>query len=299
MDRLTNLMVGIDFSPRSLSAAQMAAALAEPTRSRVELVHVVETQLSDSDALVLRKSRGELLDLLVKEAETALDNFAGQLECQSFRKTVTTGNPAVELTRLSEERRSDILIVGDTGPDSLVLPRGVGATAYRLVEHGPRNVLVVKAGYSGKIRSVAAAITFVPVADDVLRQAHLIARLSGAELHVVRAIPDVTELRYRLAILPFDIERLMSESAHYNERRLKDFVGKYNINDVALKTAILSGKPGQALVEYLQNEDIDVVVMGTGTSYRVAGYPVGSTTHRVLNQTLSSVCVVRSLEPAP
>lgn len=292
-------MVGIDFSPRSFAAAQMAVALAAPTGASVELVHVVETQLSDSDALILGLSVKDLQNLLIKEVEVTLDKLAEQLEYQNLHKTITVGSPAVELARLSEEHRSDILIVGDTGAESLTLPRGVGATAYRLVEHGPRYVLVVKAGYSGKIRSVAAAISFVPVADDVMRQAYLIARLFKAELHVVRAIPDITELRFRIAVLPFDLEHIISESENYNKLRLEDFVGKYNIDDVAVKISILSGKPGQVLVEYLQNENIDVVVIGTGTSYRVAGFPIGSTTHSVLNRTLSNVYVVRSLETAP
>lgn len=190
-------------------------------------------------------------------------------------------------------------MIGDIGAGSSVPTRGVGVTAYRLVEHGPRNVIVVKAAYSGKIKSVAAAISFVPVADDVMHQAHFLARLFGAELHVVRVIPDITELRFRIAILPSDIGHRLSESVHYNEKLLREFVAKYNIEDVAMKIAVLAGKLGPILVEYLQNEEIDVVVLGTGTSYRITGYPIGSATHRVLNQTLSSVFVVRSIELAP
>lgn len=299
MERLKNVMVGIDFSPRAVSAAQMAVTLAEPAGAAVEMVHVVETRLSDSDAAALGKSRSELIELLASEARTALDSFTCQMAYPNLTMTVTTGSPALELDRLSRERNADILVVGDTGAGSSLPPRGVGVTAYRLVERGPRNVLIVKAGHRGKINSVAAAISFVPVADDVLRQAHLLSRLTRAELHVVRAIPDITELRHRLAVLPSDMERVLSDSVRHNEKRLEDFVGNYNIHDVVLKTAILTGKPGQALVEYLQNNDIDVVVLGTGTSYRIVGYPVGSTTHKVLNQTLSSVCVVRSLEPPP
>lgn len=297
MDSLKKIMVGVDFSPRSFSAVQMAVALAEPMHAAVELVHVVETQFSDSDALVLGKSRSELLDLLVDEAKVTLENYTAQLGYDKLRQTILVGSAAIELTRHSKKRRADLLVVGDNGAGSSVQPVGVGITAYRLVEHGPRNVLIVKAGHSGKITSVAAAISFVPVAEDVLRTANLLARISNAELQVLRVIPDIGELRHRLAILPGEVERILSDSVHHNERRLKDFVDKFSIHDVALKTTILPGKPGPALVDYLQKEDIDVIVLGTGTSYRIAGCPVGSTTHRVLNQTLSSVFVVRSLKP--
>lgn len=299
MEGLKHVMVGIDFSPRSVSAAQMAVAIAEPAGAAIELVHVVETQLSDSDAVALGRSRSGLVDLLLGEAKTALDSFSCQLAYADVTTTVATGSPALELDRLSGERRSDMLVLGDTGAGPSTPPRGVGVTAYRLVERGPRNVLVVKASHGGKAMSVAAAVSFVPVAKDVLRQAHLIARFLKADLHVVRVIPDIAELRHRLAVLPSDMERIMGDSVHHNERRLESFVGEKGIHDVVVKTTILAGKPGQALVEYLQDNDIDVVVLGTGTSYRIAGYPLGSTTHKVLNQTMSSVCVVRSLEPAP
>lgn len=299
MHKIQKLLVGIDFSPRSLAAAQIAVAIAQPTGASIELVHVVETKISDSDALILGMSTSELENMYINEAGKALSNFSVNFNYRKLNQTILTGSPAIELTKLYEDRKADLLVVGDTGSGSSTPLKGVGSTAYRLVELGPRNILVVNASHSGKVKKVAAAISFVPVADDVLRRAYHLAHISNAELHILRAIPDIAELRSHLAILPNDIERRLSNSINNNTQRLKEFVDNYKIHDVYLKTVILQGKPGPVLVEYLHKEDIDVVVMGTGTSYRIAGYPIGSNTHRVLNQTLSSVYVVRSLEPAP
>jgi nucleotide-binding universal stress UspA family protein len=295
MSEFGYVVVGVDFSPRSISAVELAVSIAEPSDAQVEMVHVVEMRLSDSDALDFGKTRSELEELLVDEARAGLQALAKHLNYKKLQETVVTGSAANELTVLSEERNADMLVIGDTGAGSSPSPKGVGVTAYRLVERGPRNVLVAKAGHCGKINSVAAAISFVTVADDVLRRAHILASISKADLHVVRVIPDIAELRERMAVLPSDIERRLSDSVGFNKRRLDEFVRRQEIHDVVLKTIILSGSPGPALVDYLREENIDVVVLGTGTSYRIAGYPVGSTTHRVLNQTLSSVCVVRSV----
>lgn len=294
-----HVLVGVDFSPRSLSAAQMALAIAKSAGTTLELLHVVETQLSESDSTVLGKSRSQLVDLLVDEARLALEHFCAQLEYENLRQTILTGNPAAQITSLAAERNTDLVIVGDTGAGSYAPVKGVGVTTYRLVERGPRNVLVVKAGYSGQVTSVAAAISFVPGADEILRRAVWLAGIYGAELHVLRVIPDIAELRHRLAVLPSDIERALGESVHHNQRRLEEFVEAHQIHDVVTKIVVLPGRPGSALVEYQQKEDIDVIVLGTGTSYRIAGYPIGSTTHKVLNQTISSVFVVRFPEPSP
>jgi len=275
----------------------MALALARPASATVELVHVVETRISPADATALGISITDLFDVLEREARVTLETFAAQVNYDKLHHTVLSGNAAQELARSAEAQGTDLLVIGDTGAESIGAPVGVGVTAYRLVERGPRNVLVVKAGHSGKIRTVVAAVSFMPVADDVMHEAHLIARLAGAELRVVHVIPDITELRYKMAILPG--ERLLSDSVEHNERRLRDYLGRFPLHDVVLKTEVLLGKSGPMLVDYLQQEEIDVVVMGTGTSYRIAGYPIGSNTHRVLTQSLASVYVVRSLEPAP
>lgn len=299
MAQLQHVMVGVDFSPRSVVTAQMAITLARPVGATVELAHVVETRISPAEAKVLGKSTAALDALLLQEAQGALAQFAAQLPYEHLQHTVLSGNAAKALTQHADARSTDLLVVGDTGTDPTGSPIGVGVTAYRLVERGPRKVLVVKAGYRGAVKTVAAAISFMPVANDVIRQAHLLARLFGAELRVVRVIPDYTELRYKMAILPSDVERVLSDAVQHNTRRLHRFVDQHQIHDVALKTEVLSGPSGAMLVEYLQREAIDVVVMGTGTSSRIAGYPLGSNTHRVLTRALASVCIVRSLEPAP
>lgn len=298
MDGLRNLLVGIDFSPRSFAAARMAVALAEPEGASVELVHVIEMQVTDSDIALLGRSREDLESLLIDEARTALDGVASQLGYDRLQQTVLVGSPAKELARHFDERSADLLVVGDTGSRSAELSKGVGVNTYRLVERGPRKVLVVNAGHCEKIRTVAVAVSFVPVADDLMRQAHLLASTAQASLHVVHAIPDIAEQRYQLAFARSSIERALSKSRQFGEERLRDFIARYDIYDVVVKAVVLQGNPGAVLVEYLRQEDIDVVVIGTGTAIRVAGYPIGSTTHTVLNQTLSSVFVVRSLEPS-
>lgn len=299
MDDFKNIIVGIDFSQRSITAARLAVSFASKSNARVGLVNVVETNFSDSEARLLGKDRDFFLDILVQEAQEGLEDCIFQLDYSNLYTSVLTGDPVTELTRYFDEVCADVLVVGDNGAGSVSSQLSIGSTAYRLVEQGPNSVFIVKPVHSNVITSVAAAISFVPVAERVMQEAHRLALLNNAELHVVRAIPDVPELRHKHTTAEYDLVRLLDESVKYNTHRLNDFVKSHEINDVAIKTDILSGKPGPTLVEYLRKQEIDVVVLGTGTSYRIAGFPLGSVTHRVLNQTLANVYVVRSLTPRP
>ncbi len=290
---MKRLMAGVDFTPRSTAAAHTAVAIAERANADVILVHVVSWPWDEADDFIPKKTNVELLNLLVNEATSTLHHFARQFDYPQVQTMVVTGSPADTLTRLATEQQADMLVIGDIGGQTTGAPVGVGANAYRLVENGPSNVMVVKPSHSHQIRTVVAAISFVPVADLVITKAHQIARLTGARLHVVRVIPDFAELRHKLAYLPQDLERIFSGSEVFNRQRLDAFLSRHAVHEADPRCTVISGRPGPTLVTYLRDNDIDLVVLGTGTSYRPLGYPVGSTTHRILNESLSSVLVVR------
>lgn len=296
MAEFKRLMVGVDFSPRSLTAAQMAVALASPTEATVEIVHVCEAQCTDADALILGKKKTELQDVLLDEAQAELNNFAGQIGYKKIEVTLLSGSAANQLSRRYIETSADVLVIGDVGARSASAYKGVGVTTYRLVENGPKKVLVVKPGHYGKLNNVAASIDYKSISSEVFEQARDICRITGAVLHVVNAYLNIVEKHLIIVSTESKAKQALRDLQHDSERQLREFVENQGPVDVPIRLANLPGSPSGALTRYLQDEEIDLVVLGTGTSFRLVGYPIGSTTHTVLNEALSSVFVIRSEE---
>lgn len=296
MRKLRQVIVGVDFSPRSLTASQMAVMLAGHAGAAVQLVHVCEVRPTDHDALMLGRSPEELEDMLLDEARAQLERFAAQLGYADTETTVICGSPARELARIHKERQADLLVVGDTGARSTATTTGVGVNTYRLVEHGPPRMLIARVRYRGEVTKVAAAIDYEDLSEAVLDWACAICHYTGATLRVVHAYSDTAVNRMRLVSSEAAAREAFSRLRDENERRLRDFANEHRVCDLPTELAVIPGAPSSTIPRYLQDEDIDMVVLGPGTSFRIAGYPIGSTTHTILSQSLASIFIVRTGE---
>jgi len=296
MRKLRHVIVGVDFSPRSLKASQMAVMLARQAGAVVQLVHVCEVQPTDRDALILGRSVEQLGDMLVEEARTQLEQFAAQLGYADVETTVVRGYPARELGRIHEQRQADLLVVGDTGSRSTVTTTGVGVNTYRLVEHGPPRMLIARVGFRGEIAKVAAAIDYEDLSDAVIGWACTVCHYTGAELRVIHAYSDTAINRMRLVSSEPAAREASDRLKEENERRLRDLTDQHRVCDLPTELVVMPGSPSSVIPRYLQDENIDMVVLGPGTSFRIAGYPIGSTTHTILSQSLASILIVRTGE---
>jgi universal stress protein A len=294
METLKHIIVGVDFSARSHGAAVMAVELARLADADVELVHVIEARPTDKDAGVLGLTLSRLERLLHDEAQKDLENMAKELGYGKVHTAVVSGSAATELTRRSTERSADLLVVGNVGPHSARMRKALGVTAYRLVESGPAEVFVVKP-YQHKVpQNMAAAIDLQKPSEKVLKTALEVSTLTGANLYAVHVYLDWLERRMLRSVSDSAIDRFSLQMEDENYGRVAAFVKEHVPEDAQVIPVAVSGSPTEALIRFLQMRYIDMVVLGTGTSPRLAGFPIGSITHSVVNQTASSVLVVRS-----
>lgn len=294
MDELKCLLVGVDFSPRSHTAAQMAVFLAKLTSASVEMMHVVETRITETDAQIMGIDKKEIEQAEINESKAELAALAEHLNYDNIRTRVVSGNAAESLTLRCREIGADILLVGDTGSMSLEARHALGVTAYRLVENGPEKVLVVKPSYHGVLDRIAAAVDFSPVSTEVMNQAIFIAKLIGARLSAVHAFSTAHIKRIRLIFRGGSLDDVMQSLREDTKKNLNEFLREFDNCGVSIEPVVLAGSVSSALLEYLQDEQIDMVVLGTGESLHIAGFPIGSTAHTIIEQTLASVLIVRA-----
>jgi len=137
-----NILCPIDFDANSPAALEFAGKIAQETKGRICLLHVVPwtvaaVPIDASEVLAeLKQGATERLRRLAKE--TLDGRVANEIVV-----TVAT-NPGDEVVRIAKERKADVVIMathGRKGLSHLVL----GSVAERVVRESPCPVLTVRA----------------------------------------------------------------------------------------------------------------------------------------------------------
>lgn len=140
------ILVGIDFSPESLSALRAARKLVERTNGELTIAHV--RPVSDVRAAVAEE-RGELLRLppggLARAMAAHYERRLGKLARREKKESVRLlrGDPARELCR-EAARGYDLLVMGTRGL-GLGTAFLLGSTVQEVLHRAPVPVVVVRA----------------------------------------------------------------------------------------------------------------------------------------------------------
>ncbi len=144
MIRWLKILCAIDFGESSRSALERAAELAGSFGADLTLVHVWKGPRSVSERIA--RGAGGLTPELGAELGRKLEGWKGEAERISGRAVKTaivSGAPAAEITRLAQEEKADLVVVGTHGRTGL--QRAVlGSVAEAIVRHAPCPVLVAR-----------------------------------------------------------------------------------------------------------------------------------------------------------
>jgi nucleotide-binding universal stress UspA family protein len=137
---MNRFLVGVDGSPESKAAAQLATDLARAHRAKVLLVYCV-APITVPDPLMLDaygKAQREFGEQVLREMSARCADRDVAVE-----RLLVDGSPAVRLAELASERDVDLVVVGHRGRGAV--PRFLlGSVADRLVQTSPKPVLVVR-----------------------------------------------------------------------------------------------------------------------------------------------------------
>jgi nucleotide-binding universal stress UspA family protein len=139
------ILVPIDFSSASRTAASYAAKIAEPLGAELVLLHViasieeVEALLQDHESIDWTTAR----DDAALEADKLLETLGVAIGNIDVRRIVREGSPAPTTADTAEEIGADMVVVGSHGRTGLVRAL-LGSVAERICRLSPVPVLVVR-----------------------------------------------------------------------------------------------------------------------------------------------------------
>ena len=287
MEQFRKVLLYLNPAEQAGAALERAIELCKRSGAKLTLLAVVP-ELS----VYLRYPQGaypSLVDTLTKEARDRLAGAAASARKRGLDAAteVREGKPFLEISREALRGRFDLVML--TAEDSTGIGRST-STAMQLFRVSPCPVWAVRPQHGGRYAHVLAAVD--PSApessekglnEQILDLAISIGELEGSKVETLHAWESAgagDELRAQ-------VNRLANDAM---QRLLAPYASSIPAGGVHL----VEGDAASAIADFVANNEVDLLVMGTVVRTGIAGLLIGNTAEK----TLSKVdCSVLALKP--
>ena len=279
------IVVGVDASPESASAAVVGWRLAQAVGTECHLVHGTRELSSIPVSPLVHVDAVQLTQQLTARARRQLlEALRGSVPPEALDALdVRLGNGVWALAHAVEDYDAELVVVGGKRHSSPARWLG-GSTA----QHAVRFIDVpvwITWGPRQAIRRVLVAVDSSYAAPPTLQTAARYAELFGAELwavHVVEPLPLIEELPIHL-----DESAYERHAVEYFEETLLAALG-----DTPVERMVRHGAPASEIAAVSATTNADLVVVGSHGKGWVDRVLIGSTTERLINHLPTSLLVV-------
>jgi len=139
------VMLAVDGSDGSSRAATVAFEIAEMTKSKLFIVHVIPTSVVKQFSLMSDANPEEVLHKYEAKGEKLLDGYKGAAKDYKveIELILEKGSPSERIILQAKELGVDLVVIGSQGAEG-ALRSGVGSAAERVMLGSPSPVLIVK-----------------------------------------------------------------------------------------------------------------------------------------------------------
>ena len=276
MTSLGPVLVGVDFSPSSRRALEIAAAVSARAGAPLEVIHVWNANHLAGSGTVLPALRSWIADqknlLVGRLNEWAEDATADGLEVNC---RIVDGAASHVIPVVAEESGARLIVVGRLGAADLphVL---LGSVSERVAHLAPCPVLVVP---EAATPASASRRLLVP------RRLLVGVDFSDAALNALQAAIETAtwlEIPEGLLVVHAGAENREADAASADAEGLNRWVHRVEGEGVRIQQLILTGPIDQTLIEAAGREGCDWLVVGAEGQTGLAALLMGSTTDRVL-----------------
>ena len=182
---MKNILVPIDFSAYSISAAKTAASLAAKSEGRIHLLHLLPEAPVNWDNLSVAKQQDyPKLEGKMVEAKIKLERFSRQpffKDCDVIFH-VQGGVAFEQIALFAKKYKMDLIVMGAHGDGESEL-KFIGSTAQRVIRSASIPVLSVKKNYNpGSIKKIMFASDFNPEVKPAVNTVKNLASILGANM---------------------------------------------------------------------------------------------------------------------
>jgi nucleotide-binding universal stress UspA family protein len=145
------------------------------------------------------------------------------------------------------------------------------------------------------IQRLLVATDFGAASDSALRYGRELARIFGAELHVLHVTENIlTRVADSYSYIPADVQEELEADRRRATAALLDDEDRRDLRAVAV--TMTSNAPAEVIVEYARTHRIGLIVMGTHGRGAIARWMLGSVAERVVRAAPCPVLTVHNPE---
>ncbi len=289
MKRFKNVLVVYDDAIGGDDVIEQAVALARENTARLTITTVLrESQLSPA---------------IIEETKKRLQRLAHAVVHAGISEVTTKvliGAPFLLIIREVIGARHDLVIAGAKSGSTL---KDVffGSTATHLIRKCPCPVWVVKPGQSIPFTNILAAVDPHPGASEdhlnikIMDLATSLASRDHAVLHIVHAweVDGNDHDTIKSEISARQRDAILEEHNGKHGSALAGLLARYPMADIAHRVHLPRERPAQAINRLVEQEQIDLIVMGTVARTGIPGFFIGNSAESVLSSVKCGMLTVK------
>jgi nucleotide-binding universal stress UspA family protein len=302
MQRISNILVGTDFSESSNAALVESQRIARSVGGKLCVIHVIDEELTEILRQKLNMPEAELIQL----ASDRLDEHLREVldEPAEITTEVLIGCPFVEIVRAANSHATDLLVLGSGGSETDGVHAGV--LARRCVRKAPTKVLLVRQNQRKPFARIVACVDFSENSIEAIGLAAQVAEQDGAGLHLLHVcrpvVPSVHGDRgafagtkfFDISLPPYpEMNYAQKQKEKLEELAIELLKKDYPKLEVESHVFTDGHRPSHGIVEFLKDSKAELVVLGTRGRTGVRSLLMGTTAERIVDHSPCSVLAIK------
>ncbi|MBC75465.1 MAG: hypothetical protein CME64_05555 [Halobacteriovoraceae bacterium] len=299
-------VVGEDLRGNSFNLLKTSLAWAKAFGKKVLTLHA--EKLADATALdgalvhfdpeAFESYSKNILAANDKTIKEELEQF-GDLEGVEVAYESRPGDGADVLLEEVKENQADLLLLG-YNPKRTLRELFLGTVTEELIHKSPCSLMIVKNEQATRPKNIMVAYDFSHHCDQALDWAKILHKKFKCKTHIVNIVPCYYQ-GYQSPETPTGeltqkIEELITENIHDFEKKLARRADELKSAGVDVAASTILDKKGSVsdkLVEYIQQENIDLVLMGSHMRGKIKELFLGSVASALIKKSPCSILVAK------
>ncbi len=281
MKRVQQILVAIDMSAMATEALKRAIAIASDQNAQLIVIHVIEPLFMESP---LAKSADE--EAIRQTLLKLIDRFNAEANVE-YMLFIESGKAAETIMLTVKKTQVDLIVVGSHGKDDVDSDH-FGSTTLKLVQRTRLPVLIIKNRVNTAYRHMLAPTNLSAHSkESILFANSLFAETTRKYLYAYETISKAQAMSYHFS--DEEAEMFRAQKRSIATMAVETFVNEVGPGEMTLID--YSASVNEDLLDYIVNDDADLLVLGSKGVENLNSFVFGSTASYLVQRSPVDVLV--------